>query len=130
MLNLFDYIVLTVGLYFVMIVVQAGVGSKSHSFKTLVGARDNMADQGVLIARCRRANANMVEGMLMFFPLAFVAVMQNPTGQLALTGAAIFFFSRVVFAVTYWMGVPWVRTIAWFASILGLILMFIQVLPF
>ncbi len=128
-MSLLDYIVLTVAVYFIMIMVQVVAAWRSQSLSELAGPRDNMTDKGVFIGRCRRANHNMVEGMLMFFPLAFVALHINPVGALALTGAALFVFARIVYAFLYWFGVPYLRTLAWIVSLLGLILIFLQVLP-
>jgi len=128
-MSLLDYIVLTVAVYFIMILVQVFVAMRTKSLATLVGPRDDIADESVLSGRCRRANHNMMEGMLMFFPLAFVALHTNPVGSLALTGAALFVFARIVYAFLYWFGVPWLRTLAWAVSLLGLVLIFLQVLP-
>lgn len=128
-MSLLDYIVLTVAVYFVMILVQVVAAWRTHSLSSLAGPRDHLADEGVFMGRCRRANHNMVEGMLMFFPLAFVALHTNPVGTFALTGAALFVFARIVYAFLYWFGVPWLRTLAWTVSLVGLILIFLQVLP-
>ncbi|CAM3773168.1 MAPEG family protein [Litorimonas haliclonae] len=128
-MSLIDYIVLTVAVYFIMIAVQVAAAWRTQSLSTLAGPRDNIDDKGVFIGRCRRANHNMVEGMLLFFPLAFVALHTNPTGTLAVTGAAVFVFARIVYAFMYWFGVPWLRTLTWAVSLLGLILIFLQVLP-
>jgi len=42
--------------------------------------------------------------------------------------AALFFWGRVVFAPTYWLGVPWVRTLAWFVSIAGILMILWELL--
>jgi uncharacterized MAPEG superfamily protein len=42
----------------------------------------------------------------------------------------LFFFSRLLFAPLYWFGVPVVRTLAYFGGVAGLIMIFLQVIPF
>jgi uncharacterized MAPEG superfamily protein len=41
-------------------------------------------------------------------------------------GAQLFFWARLAYAVIYLAGVPWVRTGAWAVSMVGLIMVFLQ----
>jgi uncharacterized MAPEG superfamily protein len=41
-------------------------------------------------------------------------------------GAQLFFWARVVYAVIYVIGLPWVRTGVWGISVVGLVLIFLQ----
>ena len=104
------------------IVFQALNTIPAHGLKFLVGPRDGIEDKTVMAGRARRANANLLEGLAMFTPLVLIAHVVGENSTLTATGAALFFWGRVVFAVTYWLGVPWVRTLAWAASILGILL--------
>ena len=36
------------------------------------------------------------------------------------TGAMIFFWARVAYAVIYLVGIPWLRTLAWVVSVIGM----------
>jgi uncharacterized MAPEG superfamily protein len=47
---------------------------------------------------------------------------------MTLLGAQLFFWARLVYAVVYVAGVPWVRTAVWAVSAVGLILIFLQLL--
>ena len=114
------YLALSALLMFGQIVVQAFASIGSYSVGFLVGPRDGMADKTVLAERCRRANANLLEGLAMFAPLVLIVAHLDAWSSLTAIGAALFFWGRVVFAVTYWLGVPWVRTLAWAASIAGI----------
>ena len=122
------YLLSAVGLYFVMIVVQAVAAATSGaaSLGQLVGARDDLPGTGVSVlhGRARRAQANFTEGMVMFVPLVLAAAYLDEFSALTAAGAAVFFYSRLVFAPMYWFGVPWLRTLAWFASIVGLLMIF------
>ena len=123
-----SYLLLSVALFFAMILFQALSGIKQFGLVPLAGARDNLAEPGVMQSRAKRANANMIENMALFVPLALVAI-QSGTEGLALKGAALFFFARLAYAPLYWLGVPWLRPLAWGLSIIGMIMMFIALLP-
>lgn len=132
-----SYLVASVGLYFVMILAQSlsaivAATSGKTSAGELAGARDNVPATGVspLHGRTKRAQANMTEGMMMFVPLVLAAAYLGAFNAMTALGAAMFFWARVAFAPLYWFGVPWVRTLAWFVSIIGIILVFLQILPF
>ena len=123
-----SYLLLSVALFFVMVLFQALTGIKQFGLGPLAGARDNLAEPGVMQSRAKRACANMLENMIIFVPLALIAIHSGTDGR-ALTGAALFFFARLAYAPLYWLGVPWLRPLAWGASIVGLIMMFIALLP-
>jgi uncharacterized MAPEG superfamily protein len=126
------YLLSAVGLYLVMILMQGlgGVLSKKASMKELLGPRDDMPTTGLspFHARTKRAQANMTEGMMMFIPLVFAALYLKDLTTLTATGAAMFFYGRLAFAPLYYFGVPVVRTLAWAVSIIGLILIFVELL--
>jgi uncharacterized MAPEG superfamily protein len=37
-------------------------------------------------------------------------------------GAMIFFWARVAYAIIYVAGIPWLRTVAWLVSVVGMIM--------
>ena len=47
---------------------------------------------------------------------------------MTLLGAQLFFWGRVAHAIVYIAGIPWLRTAAWGVSVIGLILIFAQLL--
>lgn len=126
----FSYLVASAALYFVMIAIQAVFSDKEHGLKHNAGARDNAVDKSLMVQRAKRANANMVEALIIFTPLVLVAVMAERTNSMTALGAALFFWGRVAYAPLYWFGVPWLRSLAWFVGVIGLILIFSQILPF
>jgi uncharacterized MAPEG superfamily protein len=54
------------------------------------------------------------------------AVVAGKTNQMTLLGAQLFVWARLVYAAVYLAGVPWVRTGVWFVSMIGLVLIFLQ----
>ena len=126
------YLVWSVALFFVMILAQsvASIFSGKASISELVGARDNLPKEGLtpFHGRTKRAQANFIESMCMFAPLVLVAAVTDSFSSLTALGAALFFWGRVAFAPTYWFGVPWVRTLAWFVSIAGILMILWELL--
>ncbi|MEP4051905.1 MAG: MAPEG family protein [Litorimonas sp.] len=126
------YLVWSVALFFVMILAQAVAATFSGktSISQLVGARDDMPGAGLtpFHGRTKRAQANFIEAMCMFAPLVLVAAVTNSFSSLTALGAALFFWGRVVFAPTYWFGVPWVRTLAWAVSTVGILMILWELL--
>lgn len=126
------YLISAVGLYLVMVLAQsmAGILSKKATVADLVGARDDFPAEGLtpFHGRTKRAQANFNESMVMFVPLCLIAVYSNQTSDLTALGAALFFYGRLVFAPCYYFGVPWLRTLAWFVSIIGILLFFVELL--
>lgn len=90
---------------------------------TLVGNREGFPDIKGWGGRAMRAHSNMIENMALFIPLVLIAVAAGKTNSTTLVGAEIFFWARVVYAVIYLIGIPWLRTATWFVSVIGLIVM-------
>ena len=42
------------------------------------------------------------------------------------TLSAVFFWARLVYALVYLVGVPWLRTVVWFVSVIGMIMIAVQ----
>ncbi|WP_421786642.1 MAPEG family protein [Hyphobacterium sp.] len=125
-----SYLVSAVFLYFLMIVVQAILANLENNPAAMAGARDGIADKGVMLGRARRANANMVEAMMMFVPLILVAYLTDNLNDMTQLGAGLFLAARIIYAPLYWFGIPWLRTLVWFAGFAGTVLVAFQILPF
>ena len=89
---------------------------------------DNPQPTGILAGRAKRAWMNFVETYALFVALTLGLVISGQTGGLGFWGAQIWFWARVAYAPIYYFGIPWVRTLVFVGSILGLILMVIDLL--
>lgn len=89
----------------------------------LVGPRDDEAPVSNIVKRARRASGNLQESLLIFLPLA-IMVGDNAT---AAEAATIWLGLRLAYLVTYLMGLSYVRTLVWFASLLCLLQMGSQI---
>ena len=94
----------------------------------LAGNRDDMPEITGWAGRASRAHRNMLEGLVLFAVLVLVAKTLNISNTSTVLGAQLFFFGRIAHAVIYLIGVPWLRTAAWAVSIVGLLLIFLQLL--
>lgn len=87
----------------------------------MMGNRDEgLAEPSVWNSRARRAAVNMAENLLWFAALVLIAHAAGVSTPETALGAQLFFWGRVIHAVTYIAGIAYVRTLAWAASIAGM----------
>jgi uncharacterized MAPEG superfamily protein len=92
----------------------------------LVGNREDMPKLSGWAGRAERAHLNMLQNLVLFAALVLVAVVTNRTNDMTLLGAQLFIWGRVAYAIIYLAGLPWLRTLSWFVSVIGLVLIFAQ----
>jgi uncharacterized MAPEG superfamily protein len=92
----------------------------------LVGNREDMPKLMGWAGRAERAHLNMALNLGLFAVLVLVAVATGKTNETTILGAQLFFWSRVAYAVIYVAGITWLRTLSWLVSVIGLILIFAQ----
>ena len=80
------------------------------------------------VARAERAVRNMAESLLPFACLVLVAQTSGSTGEASAMGATVFFFSRLLYAVLYPAGITVFRSLAWFGGIIGMGMIFFQII--
>jgi uncharacterized MAPEG superfamily protein len=116
----------SVVLLLVQIFAQAGAASDRGS-AYLLGARDeDRKSRSVVAGRLRRALHNLLETYPAFIALALALAVTGKIGGYGAIGAWLWLLARVVYVPIYAAGIPVVRTLVWFASILGLVLMLVQ----
>jgi uncharacterized MAPEG superfamily protein len=113
----------------VYIVAATQAKNTQYGAKWNIGPRDEpQAPPRPVVGRLVRAQANFLET----FPIAIVAllgvVLANKTSHSTALGGWIWLGARVVYLPLYAAGIPVVRTIAWAASIVGLVMVFVPLL--
>jgi uncharacterized MAPEG superfamily protein len=78
--------------------------------------------------RAQRALENFKETYPAFIALALALAVTAKTGGNGALGAWLWFGGRVVYLPLYLFGVPWLRSVAYGASLAGLLLMLVQLL--
>ena len=94
----------------------------------LAGNREGMPEIRGWGGRAARAHRNMLENLVLFAALVLVAAAVGRTNAMTLLGAQIFFYARIVYALVYVAGIPWLRTGVWAVSVVGLAIIFLQLI--
>lgn len=120
-------LVWTVALCVVQMLVAVLAAQLQVGLPVLAGNRENMPNLTGLAGRATRAHINMLESLVLFAVLVLVAQVTGRANAMTALGAQLFFWARLVHAVVYLIGIPWLRTGVWAVSIVGLVLIFNQV---
>jgi uncharacterized MAPEG superfamily protein len=68
----------------------------------------------------------MLESLPLFIALVLVAQIAGKANGTTLSGCELFFWGRFAHWLIYLVGIPWLRTLAWVVSVIGMILIFGQ----
>ena len=77
---------------------------------------------GPVTGRLERAQANLFETLPLFIGAVLIAHVSGANGALTAWGAGLYFWARVAYLPLYAFGVPYVRSLAWVVSLVGLVL--------
>jgi uncharacterized MAPEG superfamily protein len=116
------YLLYSVILCFVQVVIAASGANFQVGLPSLAGNREGLAEMKGWAGRARRAHLNMVENLVLFAALVLIAAVANKANATTAMGAMIFFWARVAYAVIYLIGIPWLRTLVWAVSVVGMAL--------
>jgi uncharacterized MAPEG superfamily protein len=114
------YLLLSTILCFVQVLIAAMGANQQVGLPTLAGNREDMPPMTGWAGRARRAHLNMIENLVLFAALVLIAAAAGKANATTAMGALIFFWGRVAYAVIYLVGMPWLRTLAWFVSVIGM----------
>jgi uncharacterized MAPEG superfamily protein len=120
------YLVWSAALTVIQVVIAVSGAQLQVGLPTLADNREGLPEITGWAGRARRAHANMLESLVLFAVLVLTAKAAGISNAMTLLGAQLFFWSRVAYAVIYVVGIPWVRTAAWAVSVVGLLLIFLQ----
>ena len=106
------------------IVLQDMAATKEFGSQWNAGPRDESKKvEGKLAGRAERASANFRETYPAFIALAFGVVMAGDPAGLALIGAWLWIICRIIYIPLYLAGIPYIRSLVWIGSLIGLLLM-------
>ena len=121
-------LVWSVILTFALILVPATQSVLNNGLKVMAGPRDNVPEPGVVNKRLRRLAANMIENMVLFVPLVLAAAVAGVSNQWTVLGCQLFLGGRIVHAIVYAFGVPWIRPVFWAVAVAGMGMIAVQLL--
>jgi uncharacterized MAPEG superfamily protein len=113
-------------------VAQASIGAIGGIIQaglpTMAGNREPAPELTGWVARANRSHRNMLESLVLFAILVLVAQAMGTTNEMTVLGAKLFFWARVVYVPIYIIGLPWIRTGVWAVSLVGLAMIFLQLI--
>jgi uncharacterized MAPEG superfamily protein len=116
------YLLFSTILCFVQMLIAATGANTQVGLPTLAGNREGLPDVVGWAGRARRAHLNMIENLVLFAALVLITAAAGKANATTATGAMIFFWARLAYAVIYLIGIPWLRTVAWFVSVIGMVM--------
>lgn len=113
-------------LAFAQMLLAVGGATLQVGLPALAGNREGLSPCTGWAGRAARAHHNMLENLVLFAALVLAAVVAGRTNATTLLGAQIFVWARLAYAVVYVAGIPWLRTALWLVSVIGMALIFFQ----
>jgi uncharacterized MAPEG superfamily protein len=104
-----------------------GANLQNH-VSVLVGNRESPIELSGWAGRAGRAARNMMETFPLFAALVLAGQAAGRLDAATSLGADLYIWARTAYAVIYVAGIPWLRTLAWFVSMIGIVLILAQVL--
>lgn len=119
------YLAYSVILLIVHALLQATFSDLSKGLGWALGPRDDPREGNVFAARLEKSLRNYLETYPAFIALALALAVTETGNATSALGAAIWFWARIGYIAAYVSGIPLVRSLVWFASIAGLLLMLV-----
>ena len=112
----------TGGLVLLLTVIQGTRNVLVLGLPTAAGNQHDVAPWTGWNDRLNRAIRNLIEAIAIFAPIVIAVQISGLNNETTAMGAQIFVIARIAHAVVYTLGVPWVRTAAWFVGVVGIIM--------
>lgn len=106
------------------IVIAASLASQQRGLKWNVSNRDG--EPKLLTgaaARADRARWNFLETFPLFAAAVLAVLLQASNTARTALGAELYFWARLVYLPVYVIGIPYLRTLVWAVSIMGLLML-------
>ena len=107
-------------LYFLQVLLPSMAIDAKEGVAYGLSNRDAAITNSAWVSRAERAFRNMAESLLPFACLVLIAHSSGHTGEASATGATVFFFSRLIYAVLYPAGITVFRSLVWFGGVIGM----------
>ncbi len=112
---------LSILLWVLHVLCQAGIGTKELSSRYLFSSRDKpTAPSGVMAGRATRALANYVENLVPFAALDLALIVTQQSGGIWPT---VWILARIVYLPLYLLDVIYVRSVAWGVGLVAMLMM-------
>ncbi len=122
------YLVWAAALTMVQLLIVIVGASFTIPLPVLAGNRETPVEGKGWLGRAQRAHRNILETLVLFAILVLVAHVTDRANATTALGAAIYFWARVAHAAIYIAGITWIRSLAFGVSMVGLVLILLQLL--
>ena len=117
---------LSVVMLFVHILLQGNFATKERGSAWNAGPRDGDNEpKSVMAGRAARASRNYQETYPAFIGLLLAMILTGDTTGWGLFGGTVWLVARIVYIPLYLKGIPYIRSLVWLVSALGLLVMMI-----
>ncbi|MBJ6980032.1 MAPEG family protein [Luteimonas sp. MC1895] len=107
----------------VHLMLDAAMKTSERGLAWNASARDGEAKPlGPVAGRVNRAWQNFLETFPMFAAAVLAVVAAGRTGDQAALGAQLYFWARVAYIPLYAAGIPYVRSLVWGVSLVGIVM--------
>ena len=106
----------------------ATASQRQRGFAWSSSSRDDPRQVHGLAARLQRATHNFLETFPIFAAALLAAVALDRTNGTTLAGAWLYVIARAIYVPLYAAGVPVLRSLAWFAALVGIVLELVALL--
>lgn len=113
----------SVALLLVQIGVQALLLLREQGVSYDAGPRDENRVSSGIAGRAERALRNFLETYPAFVALILAGAVLDQSNGLTQWGASLYMIFRIAYVPLYLAGIPYIRSLAWTASIAGLVMM-------
>jgi uncharacterized MAPEG superfamily protein len=115
-------LVYSAALLLVLVAVQATAGIQAQGLMTMGGNRDGLPPPKPFQARALRVVDNHREGLTLFAPLVLAGALAHISNHSTVLGSQLFFYSRLVHAPVYLVGIPFLRPLVWTIGMVGTVM--------
>ncbi len=122
------YLVLSTGLCLILWIPYLMERIFNQGLIDTAGYPEKIAEPAKWAQRSKLAHKNMLENLPIFAILIICLNILEISNANTLLAASLFFYARVAHAVVYTLGIPWIRTLAFVASWLANIILFINII--
>ncbi|MXQ11487.1 hypothetical protein GR328_08440 [Microvirga makkahensis] len=119
----------TLVLALVQILLPATLRTGETGVSYNASARDHEGPPvGKITGRLQRAQSNLFETLPVVATAIVIAHFAGRNGALTWWGAMLYFWARIVYLPLYALGIPYIRSVVWLVSLLGIILILVAIL--
>ena len=121
-------LIFSIFLLLIQLVLQVTGSLIQNGIANAAGARDDEPGSSGYVGRFERAFYNMLETFPVFATLVLIVQLTESWTTTTALGAQLYFWGRVLYVPAYVSGIPFVRTIIWAVSAVGMVMLAWQLL--